>query len=216
MSLSQVSETSSDELHDEIAAMLSKGMKSLVLDLRTNPGGLLDQGVKVSDLFLNKGQEVVSTRGRAQGSSREFFADASQPWPALPIVVLVNGGSASAAEIIAGALQDHDRAVLVGTPTFGKGLVQTLFPLSDNSALKLTTARWYTPSGRTIQRVAQSEEDQIAQVERDATGGAGRPGDARSPRGGGFGAPDVQDRRRPKRTRRRWHHSGPRSSARTP
>jgi len=170
VSLSQVSETSSDELHDEIAAMLSKGMKSLVLDLRTNPGGLLDQGVKVSDLFLNKGQEVVSTRGRARGSSREFFADANQSWPTLPIVVLVNGGSASAAEIIAGALQDHDRAVLVGTPTFGKGLVQTLFPLSDNSALKLTTARWYTPSGRTIQRVAQSEEDQVAQVERDATG----------------------------------------------
>jgi carboxyl-terminal processing protease len=169
VSLSQVSETSSDELHDEITAMLSKGMKSLVLDLRTNPGGLLDQGVKVSDLFLNKGQEVVSTRGRARGSSREFFADASQQWPTLPIVVLVNGGSASAAEIIAGALQDHDRAVLVGTPTFGKGLVQTLFPLSDNSALKITTARWYTPSGRTIQRVAKSEEDQFAQVERDAT-----------------------------------------------
>ena len=204
VSLSQVSETSSDELHDEIAAMLSKGMKSLVLDLRTNPGGLLDQGVKVSDLFLNKGQEVVSTRGRAKGSSREFFADGNQPWPALPIVVLVNGGSASAAEIIAGALQDHDRAVLVGTPTFGKGLVQTLFPLSDNSALKLTTARWYTPSGRTIQRVAQSEEDQVAQVERDATGAPTTPAavadsahpmfktDAgRSVRGGGGIIPDL-------------------------
>lgn len=206
VSLSQVSETSSDELRDEVAAMLSKGMKSLVLDLRTNPGGLLDQGVKVSDLFLNKGQEVVSTRGRARGSSREFYADANQPWPALSIVVLVNGGSASAAEIIAGALQDHDRAVLVGTPTFGKGLVQTLFPLSDNSALKLTTARWYTPSGRTIQRVAQSEEDQIAQVERDATAAPAAPGappaadsahpmfktDAgRSVRGGGGIIPDL-------------------------
>jgi carboxyl-terminal processing protease len=206
VSLSQVSETSSDELRDEVAAMLSKGMKSLVLDLRTNPGGLLDQGVKVSDLFLNKGQEVVSTRGRARGSSREFFADANQPWPALSIVVLVNGGSASAAEIIAGALQDHDRAVLVGTPTFGKGLVQTLFPLSDNSALKLTTARWYTPSGRTIQRVAQSEEDQIAQVEHDATAAPAAAGSTaaadsahpmfktdagRSVRGGGGIIPDL-------------------------
>jgi carboxyl-terminal processing protease len=201
VSLSQVSETSSDELHDEIAAMLSKGMKSLVLDLRTNPGGLLDQGVKVSDLFLNKGQEVVSTRGRARGSSREFFADATQQWPTLPIVVLVNGGSASAAEIIAGALQDHDRAVLVGTPTFGKGLVQTLFPLSDNSALKITTARWYTPSGRTIQRVAKSEEDQFAQVEHDATVAPTAVADSAHPtfktdggrtvRGGGGIIPDL-------------------------
>jgi carboxyl-terminal processing protease len=201
VSLSQVSETSSGELHDEIAAMLSKGMKSLVLDLRTNPGGLLDQGVKVSDLFLNKGQEVVSTRGRARGSSREFFADASQPWPNLPIVVLVNGGSASAAEIIAGALQDHDRAVLVGTPTFGKGLVQTLFPMSDNSALKLTTARWYTPSGRTIQRVAKNEEDQFAQVEHDAAVAPSAVADSahptfktdggRSVRGGGGIIPDL-------------------------
>ena len=167
ISLNPVSETSSAELRREITALLAKGMKSLVLDLRGNPGGLLDQGVKVADLFLNKDQEIVATRGRARGSTKTFVDQANQEWPSLPIVVLVNDGTASAAEIISGALQDHDRAVVVGVPTFGKGLVQTLFPFSDNTALKLTTGRWYTPSGRTIQRKARSEEDQahIAAVE---------------------------------------------------
>jgi carboxyl-terminal processing protease len=144
--------------------MKGKGMKSLIMDLRSNPGGLLDQGVKVADLFLDARQEIVSTRGRARGSTKEFFDEARQVWPDLPIVVLVNDGTASAAEIIAGALQDHDRAVVVGAPTFGKGLVQTLFPLGEGVALKLTTARWFTPSGRTIQRIAKSEEDQATQA----------------------------------------------------
>ena len=144
--------------------MKTRGMKSLILDLRGNPGGLLDQGVKVADLFLDNRQEIVSTRGRARGSTKEFFDEARQAWPDLPIVVLVNDGTASAAEIIAGALQDHDRAVVVGAPTFGKGLVQTLFPLGEGVALKLTTARWFTPSGRTIQRIAKDEEDQAIQA----------------------------------------------------
>jgi carboxyl-terminal processing protease len=164
ISLNPVAETSAEELRSEIVRMKSKGMKSMILDLRLNPGGLLDQGVKVSDLFLDPKQEIVATRGRARGSTREFYDDARQAWPDLPIVVLVNDGTASAAEIIAGALQDHDRAVVVGTPTFGKGLVQTLFPLGDGVALKLTTARWYTPSGRTIQRVAKNEEEQAQQA----------------------------------------------------
>ncbi len=168
ISLNPVSETSANELRNEVTALLSRGMKSMILDLRGNPGGLLDQGVKVSDLFLDDKQEIVATRGRAKGSSREFYDGAKQQWPNLPIVVLVNDGTASAAEIISGALQDHDRAVVVGVPTFGKGLVQTLFPLSDNSALKLTTARWYTPSGRTIQRKAHNEEDQAALAARAA------------------------------------------------
>jgi carboxyl-terminal processing protease len=141
--------------------MRKRGMTSMILDLRGNPGGLLDQGVAVADLFLDPRQEIVSTRGRARGATREFFDDARQAWPDLPIVVLVNEGTASAAEIIAGALQDHDRAVVVGTPTFGKGLVQTLFPLGEGVALKLTTARWFTPSGRTIQRTVESEEEQL-------------------------------------------------------
>jgi carboxyl-terminal processing protease len=164
ISLNPVSETSAEELRQEIAAMKAKGMKSLIMDLRGNPGGLLDQGVKVADLFLDTRQEIVSTRGRARGSTKEFFDEAKQAWPDLPIVVLVNDGTASAAEIIAGALQDHDRAVVVGAPTFGKGLVQTLFPLGEGVALKLTTARWFTPSGRTIQRIAKDEEDQATQA----------------------------------------------------
>jgi carboxyl-terminal processing protease len=164
ISLNPVSETSADELRQEIMAMKGKGMKTMVLDLRFNPGGLLDQGVKVADLFLDAKQEIVATRGRARGSTKEFYDEARQAWPDLPIVVLVNDGTASAAEIIAGALQDHDRAVVVGAPTFGKGLVQTLFPLAEGVALKLTTARWYTPSGRTIQRIAKSEEDQAQEA----------------------------------------------------
>jgi carboxyl-terminal processing protease len=164
ISLNPVSETSAEELRQEIASMKSKGMKTLIMDLRNNPGGLLDQGVKVADLFLDARQEIVSTRGRARGATKEFYDEARQVWPDLPIVVLVNDGTASAAEIIAGALQDHDRAVVVGAPTFGKGLVQTLFPLGEGVALKLTTARWFTPSGRTIQRIAKSEEDQAAQA----------------------------------------------------
>jgi carboxyl-terminal processing protease len=170
ISLNPVSETSANELRDEISSLRSKGMKSLVLDLRLNPGGLLDQGVKVTELFLDRGQEIVATRGRARGASKTFLDEHKQLWPDLPIVVLVNEGTASAAEIIAGALQDHDRAVVVGSPTFGKGLVQTLFPLGEGVALKLTTARWFTPSGRTIQREAKSEEEQfeIAQASLDS------------------------------------------------
>jgi carboxyl-terminal processing protease len=168
ISLTPVAETSAEELQSEIGAMKRKGMKSLILDLRLNPGGLLDQGVKVADLFLDAKQEIVATRGRARGSTKEFYDDARQAWPELPIVVLVNDGTASAAEIIAGALQDHDRAVVVGTPTFGKGLVQTLFPLGEGVALKLTTARWYTPSGRTIQRTARNEEAQAEQAALEA------------------------------------------------
>ncbi len=169
ISLNPVSETSAGELRQEIIAMKRKGMKSLILDLRYNPGGLLDQGVEVSDLFLDTKQEIVSTRGRARGATKQFFDDARQTWPELPIVVLVNEGTASAAEIIAGALQDHDRAVVVGTPTFGKGLVQTLFPLGEGVALKLTTARWFTPSGRTIQRTVESEEEQMEQAALEAS-----------------------------------------------
>jgi len=203
ISLSPVAESSTQELRSEITSLLGKGMKSLVLDLRGNPGGLLDQGVKVADLFLDKEQEIVATRGRARGATKMFVDAARQEWPSLPIVVLVNDGTASAAEIISGALQDHDRAVVVGVPTFGKGLVQTLFPFSDNTALKLTTGRWYTPSGRTIQRKARNEEDQMRQAASEADGvkdstrsdTANRPiyktDSGRQVRGGGGIVPDL-------------------------
>lgn len=202
ISLSPVAESSTQELRREITAMLGKGMKSLILDLRGNPGGLLDQGVKVADLFLDPEQEIVSTRGRARGSTKTFVDQARQEWPSLPIVVLVNDGTASAAEIISGALQDHDRAVVVGVPTFGKGLVQTLFPFSENTALKLTTGRWYTPSGRTIQRAARNEEEQAHQAAAEATRGDSAAADStarpvyktdggRLVRGGGGIVPDL-------------------------
>jgi carboxyl-terminal processing protease len=162
--LTPVSQSSAAELTSAITDLTQKGMKSLILDLRNNPGGLLNQGIAVSDLFLDPGQEVVATRGRAPDANNVFRDREQQRWPQLPIVVLANGFSASAAEIIAGALQDHDRAILVGTPTFGKGLVQSFWQLGPNYGLKLTTARWFTPSGRTIQRVSRNEQDQEAQA----------------------------------------------------
>ena len=150
---SSISEALADELVEAIDGLRRQGARSLILDLRNNPGGLLDQGVAVSDLFLEPGKTIVSTRGRSRNATASYAARQREQWSDMPIVVLVNGGTASAAEIIAGALQDHDRAVVVGGPTFGKGLVQTVFRLSGTEALRLTTARWYTPSGRTIERM---------------------------------------------------------------
>ena len=122
----------------------------VVLDLRNNPGGLLDQAVAVSDAFLEKG-EIVSTRGRRGEDAQRYNARAGDIAAGLPMVVLINGGSASASEIVAGALQDHHRAILLGTRSFGKGSVQTIIPLPGHGAMRLTTARYYTPSGRSIQ-----------------------------------------------------------------
>lgn len=125
-------------------------LKGLVLDLRNNPGGVLDAAVEVSDAFLNKGM-IVYTEGRIEDSDQKFHAKPGDMLNGAPIVVLVNGGSASASEIVAGALQDHQRAVILGTKTFGKGSVQTVMPLTNDTAVKMTTARYYTPSGRSIQ-----------------------------------------------------------------
>jgi carboxyl-terminal processing protease len=125
-------------------------LKGLVLDLRNNPGGVLPAAIDVADAFLDKAL-VVYTKGRAEDSVQRFEAQDGQVIPGLPLVVLVNGGSASASEIVAGALQDQHRALIAGTTTFGKGSVQTVLPLSDDKAIKLTTARYYTPSGRSIQ-----------------------------------------------------------------
>lgn len=125
-------------------------LKGYVLDLRNNPGGLLDQSILVSDAFLERG-EIVSTRGRNPDEAQRFNAKAGDLTKGKPIVVLINGGSASASEIVAGALQDHKRATVLGTRSFGKGSVQTIIPLGSNGAVRLTTARYYTPSGRSIQ-----------------------------------------------------------------
>ena len=125
-------------------------LKGYVLDLRNNPGGLLDQAIAVSDAFLNAG-EIVSTRGRHPDDAQRYNAREGDLANGLPIIVLINGGSASASEIVAGALQDHGRAVIMGTRSFGKGSVQTIIPLSGSGAMRLTTSRYYTPSGRSIQ-----------------------------------------------------------------
>ena len=130
-------------------------VNGFVIDLRNNPGGLLNQAVQVADAFLDKG-EIVSTRGRETGDSDRFNATAGDLADGKPIVVLINGGSASASEIVAGALQDHQRAVVIGTRSFGKGSVQTIMPLQGDGAIRLTTARYYTPSGRSIQALGVS------------------------------------------------------------
>jgi carboxyl-terminal processing protease len=125
-------------------------LKGIVLDLRDDPGGLLNQAVRVSDEFLDGGM-IVYTEGRLESQRQKYYAHKKSPFEDYPMVVLVNGGSASASEIVAGALQDHRRAAVLGTQTFGKGSVQTILPLGNNTAIKLTTARYYTPSGRSIQ-----------------------------------------------------------------
>jgi carboxyl-terminal processing protease len=160
------SEQTASELTKEIGSMRKRGLRALILDLRRNPGGLLEQGVAVADLFLNRGQQIVSMRGRAYGATRDFADEEQQPWPDLPLVVLVDEGSASASEIVAGALQDHDRAVILGETTFGKGSAQSVFAMPDGGALKLTTARWFTPLGRSIQksRPENVDEDEAAEA----------------------------------------------------
>jgi carboxyl-terminal processing protease len=150
--LTQFNEDAAENLETALRRLVTtEGAKGVVLDLRDDPGGILDQAFAVSNIFLKEGEEVVSVRGR--NSPTQTFVSKDKPIiPTTPLIVLVNGGSASASEIVAGALQDHDRALIVGTTSFGKGLVQTLFPLDGNWALKMTTAKWYTPSGRSIQK----------------------------------------------------------------
>jgi carboxyl-terminal processing protease len=135
---------------EDLQAQLGPSLKGMVLDLRNNPGGLLEQAVAVADVFLDRG-EIVSTRGRRTDSIQRFNARRGDLVDGRPMVVLINGGSASASEIVAGALQDHDRAIVMGTPSFGKGSVQTIMPLPGHGAIRLTTARYYTPAGTSIQ-----------------------------------------------------------------
>jgi carboxyl-terminal processing protease len=143
-------EESLQEALEDLNAESGPSMKGVVLDLRNNPGGLLEQAVAVADTFLDRG-EIVSTRGRRSDSIQRFNASEPDLIGGRPMVVLINGGSASASEIVAGALQDHGRAIVMGTPSFGKGSVQTIMPLPGHGAIRLTTARYYTPAGTSIQ-----------------------------------------------------------------
>ncbi|MFC2171168.1 S41 family peptidase [Acidobacteriota bacterium] len=151
--------TTSDELEETVEDLIRQGMKKLVLDLRLNPGGLLEQAVKVTSQFLDRGQVVVGTRGRTRESNNIYRGENGAKMRSKPLIVLVNRASASASEILAGAVQDHDRGLVIGEITWGKGLVQSVFPLRYDSGLALTTARYYTPSGRSIQRDYTSWED---------------------------------------------------------
>jgi carboxyl-terminal processing protease len=150
--LAEFTETSNHEMGVALEQLEAKGMKRLVLDLRDNPGGALDQAIAISNRFLPRGDMIVYTRGRVRNSDQDYRATEQSDYTHLPIVVLVNRNSASASEIVSGALQDHDRALVVGETTFGKALVQSVYKISENAGLALTTGRYYTPSGRLIQR----------------------------------------------------------------
>ncbi|MEQ9814485.1 MAG: S41 family peptidase [Azospirillaceae bacterium] len=168
------------EAVEAIRAELGDEVVGYVLDLRNNPGGLLDQAVAVADAFLDRG-EIVSTRGRIEGAAQRWNAEAGDLIDGAPLVVLINGGSASASEIVAGALQDHRRAILLGTDTFGKGSVQTIMPLPGHGAMRLTTALYYTPSGRSIQALGIVPDIEVlpALLEELEIAGGRREGDLR-------------------------------------
>jgi carboxyl-terminal processing protease len=149
--LQQFSENSTIEVQSALDRLLRAGMKSLILDFRGNGGGYTDQALAVTKLFLPRGMEIYSVRDR-DGKAERYYATRDPVAPSLPLVIVTDGYSASATEIVAGALQDHDRALILGTTSFGKGLVQTVFPLEDGWVVKMTTGKWFTPSGRSIQR----------------------------------------------------------------
>ncbi|HXW07056.1 MAG TPA: S41 family peptidase [Vicinamibacterales bacterium] len=150
--LGDFSETSDDEVGAALKSLTAQGMKRLVFDLRDNPGGPLEQAIRVSNRFLPRGQLIVYTRGRVENANQDYRATEESEYTHLPLVVLVNRNSASASEIVSGAIQDHDRGLVVGETTFGKALVQSVYRISGNAGLALTTGRYYTPSGRMIQR----------------------------------------------------------------
>ncbi|MBK9099853.1 MAG: S41 family peptidase [bacterium] len=152
ISVSRFSETTLDELNDALNDLKQKGMSKLILDLRGNPGGYLSQAVEMADLFIDGEKKIVYTEGRRKDANEEYFASKKSPFEKIPLIVLINHGSASASEIVSGAVQDWDRGLIVGETSFGKGLVQRQFTLPDNSAIRLTISKYFTPSGRSIQR----------------------------------------------------------------
>lgn len=194
--ITQFQNNTGDEVRRSLATLKEKGeLKGLIMDLRNNPGGVLQSAVEVADAFLSDGL-IVYTKGRLPNSELRFNATAANPGGDVPLVVLINGGSASASEIVAGALQDRGRAVIMGTDSFGKGSVQTVLPLNNDRALKLTTALYYTPNGRSIQ--AQGIEPDIvvqrAQLTRDADEVSYREADLLGHLNNGNGNGDGQER----------------------
>jgi carboxyl-terminal processing protease len=193
--LTVFSSTAAADLTRAIDSLRAAGARSLVLDLRGDPGGLLDQGVGVADLFLNPGQRIVTTRGRTADENQTFADGAPQRFARMPLVVLTDSGTASASEIVAGALQDHDRALVVGTVTYGKGSAQRVFRL-DDGAVKLTTALWFTPAGRSINRPRPRDDEDGASDGSSSSDTTARPRfrteGGRTVLGGGGIVPDVE------------------------
>jgi carboxyl-terminal processing protease len=188
VALSVFSDSTAREVASAVDSLVRAGATSLMLDLRGNPGGLLDQGVSVADLFLDKGQRIASTRGRDSSETITFTDSTPQRWPHLTMAVLIDDKTASAAEVVAGALQDHDRAAIIGETSYGKGLVQRVFPISSG-AVRLTTARWLTPAGRMISREQPQDPDQIPDSE--PVRPKFKTDDGRTVLGGGGITPDL-------------------------
>jgi carboxyl-terminal processing protease len=198
LSVNVFNQTTAEELQAATDSLILKGARSLIVDLRGNPGGLLEQGVGVAEMFLDQGQSIVQLRGRPGQPAQTISDTFPQRWPTMPLAVLIDKGSASASEIVAGALQDHDRAVVVGTTSYGKGSAQNVYPLSSGGALRLTTARWYTPAGRSISKPRPRDPFD----DPDDSSGVALPSDTLKPRfrtdagrsvmGGGGITPDVQ------------------------
>ncbi len=168
MMLREFGRSTGREVADSLAKLKAEGMKRLVVDLRSNGGGLLDQAIEVVDQFVPPGSKIVETRGRVANADSAYFSSGRYEPLAVPVVVLVSGGTASAAEILSGAIQDHDMGLIIGEPTWGKGLVQTVYTLPYGSGMALTTAKYYTPSGRLIQRDYSSFWDYYTQYDPDA------------------------------------------------
>ena len=164
ISVSKFAETTTSEIYKALVDLTSKGMKRLVLDLRNNPGGLLGQAQQVADLFIDGDKMIVYTEGRYDKFNEKLYAQNNFPFEKIPLIVLVNRGSASASEIVSGAVQDWDRGLIVGETSFGKGLVQRVFKLPDNSAVRITISKYFTPSGRAIQREYENKKDYYAEI----------------------------------------------------
>jgi carboxyl-terminal processing protease len=198
--IDRFSETTADEFEKKIEELKVNDLSGLILDLRDNPGGLLNQAIAISDFFLPRNEVIVSTKGRAQGSVRTYTAPSVEKVK-IPLIVLINQHSASASEIVAGALQDHDRALIVGETSFGKGLVQSVYTLDNDTGMALTTARYYTPSGRLIQRDYSGASDfEYYYMSEDASNGVPPKSErekketdhGRTVLGGGGITPDVE------------------------
>lgn len=188
LAVTTFSDSTEAELTKSVDSLRAAGARALILDLRGNPGGLLAQGVGVADLFLSPGQRIVTTKGRTPESNAAYVDETPERWVGMPIAVLVNGGTASAAEIVAGALQDHDRALVMGRVSFGKGSAQAVYPLDNGAALVLTHARWFTPLGRSLEVALP---DEVPLPDADTTRPVFRTSAGRAVYGGGGIVPDV-------------------------